>query len=130
MPNKRKFAKLREKMLISGQLNDDKAVQAARRYMAQKAEMDNEDINFDFDVDKNKDLERLEDADDDEKRQKTKTARPSRMTKGPKTALAAAASNGRAAAPMLKLDEQASDANKKQPQSVTASAIPKKSRKK
>lgn len=75
MPNKRKFSKLATKLLISGKLNKKESVQETLKYLAKKAEIDNEDIDFDFENVKN-DFGKLEEGDDDTRKLKTKTRKP------------------------------------------------------
>lgn len=75
MPNKRKFSKLATKLLISGKLNKKESVQETLKYLAKKAEIDNEDIDFDFENVKN-DFGKLEDGDDDTRKLKTKIRKP------------------------------------------------------
>ena len=64
MPNKHRLRKIQTKLLTSGHLNNKPGVQQALRYIAEKAELDKEDINFNFETGKNSDFERLETHDD------------------------------------------------------------------
>jgi hypothetical protein len=76
MPNKRKIAKLRTRLLSSGKLNSDKNVMETLKIIQAKAELDREDINFDFENVKNPDFEKLADNDDDTKKLRENQTKP------------------------------------------------------
>jgi hypothetical protein len=68
MPNKKRISKLKTKLLLSGKLNATAGVQQAMRYIAEKTELDKEDIDFDFEKSALKaGLGQLEAHDDDSK---------------------------------------------------------------
>jgi hypothetical protein len=62
MPNKHRMKKLATKMLASGNFKStDEGVRHARRQIAERAELDKEDVNFDFETDaKHTDFEKLD----------------------------------------------------------------------
>lgn len=90
MPNKRRFNKLKTKLLAQGKLNssNNERVRNAVKYLADKAEIDQEDIDFDYDVEKNGDFEKLEDGDDKSKKggnaKKRKATKPAADQKAKK----------------------------------------------
>ena len=61
MPNKRRIAKLQTKLLASGKLKSTAKAQSVLKYLAEKAAIDNEDVDYDYDLDKNNDFEKITD---------------------------------------------------------------------
>ena len=67
MPNKRRIAKMQTKLLASGKLKSTAKAQNVLKYLAEKAAIDNEDVDYDYDLDKNNDFEKLADDTPDKK---------------------------------------------------------------
>lgn len=77
MPNKRKLAKIRLKLLASGKLNTNKNVKDTLKQLESKAQIDNEDINFNYEKDGSKNFEKIEDGErNNRKTQRMNMAKP------------------------------------------------------
>jgi hypothetical protein len=85
MPNKRKLAKLRTKLLVSGKLNENKNVKETFKQLEKKAQIDNEGINYDYEKDLNKDFERINEGERvNKKNMKLNMAKPFGFTSNKK----------------------------------------------
>ena len=62
MPNKHKLAKLRTKLIASGKLKTNKDVKETMKHLQKKAQIDNEDIDYEFERAAGKNFEKLEES--------------------------------------------------------------------